>query len=89
VSGGPGLPPRSVVVDEGAERVGELMGAVGPYVLIRPLGGGREWEAEPERVRAATPGERLRAWLVVVNARSSRRQSRDGSPGQSLGGNPG
>ncbi|WP_329460535.1 hypothetical protein [Streptomyces sp. NBC_01497] len=72
MSGGPGVPPRSVVVDEGVGRVGELMGAVGPYVQIRPLGGGREWDAEPGAVRVATPTERLRAWLVVVNARSSR-----------------
>ncbi|MGQ4515176.1 hypothetical protein [Streptomyces sp. DW26H14] len=72
MSGGSGPPPRPVVVDEGAGRVGELMGGEGPYVQIRPLGGGREWDAEPAAVRIATPGERLRAWLVVVNARSSR-----------------
>ncbi|MEU0086174.1 hypothetical protein [Streptomyces sp. NPDC006274] len=48
------------------------MGFVGPYVQLRPLGGGREWDATPEAVRPASPEERLRAALSVINARSSR-----------------
>ncbi|MFI9629903.1 hypothetical protein [Streptomyces sp. NPDC052042] len=46
--------------------MGEFRGVVGPYWSLRSVVGGVEWEAEPERVRIATPAERLRA-----NARSS------------------
>ncbi|WP_254076799.1 hypothetical protein [Streptomyces pacificus] len=48
------------------------MGYVGPYVQLRPLGGGREWDALPAEVRPATREERLRAALTVANAHSSR-----------------
>ena len=40
------------------------------YTLIRPLGGGREWDVEPEDVREATSSERLSAATAHVNARS-------------------
>jgi hypothetical protein len=46
------------------------MGREGPYVQLRPLGGGREWDCAPEQVRAATPAERLRAATAYANARS-------------------
>lgn len=62
----------TVVVDEGARRVGELRGSEGPYVQLRPLGGGREWDAEPCAVRVATSAERLTAGVAAANARSRR-----------------
>jgi hypothetical protein len=46
------------------------MGHEGPYVQLRPLGGGREWECAPEVVRAATAAERLSAATAYANARS-------------------
>ena len=46
------------------------MGHEGPYVQLRPHGGGREWDAEPASVRLATPAERLRAATAYANARS-------------------
>ncbi|MGY4740580.1 hypothetical protein [Streptomyces sp. ATMOS53] len=64
--------PRTIVVDEHTARVGEVMGSVGPYVQLRPLGGGREWDADPARVRPASAEERLRASVAVANARSRR-----------------
>ncbi|MFJ2921290.1 hypothetical protein [Streptomyces sp. NPDC087307] len=54
------------------DRVGEFRGVVGPYWSLRPLGGGVEWEAEPEWVQALTPAERLSAENALRNLRSSR-----------------
>lgn len=47
-----------------------VMGHVGPYVQLRPLGGGREWDCDPGVVRRATPAERLSAATAYANARS-------------------
>jgi hypothetical protein len=46
------------------------MGHEGPYVQLRPHGGGKEWDADPASVRPATPAERLRAATAYANARS-------------------
>lgn len=63
-------PLGAYVVDTGTERIGIVMGHEGPYVQLRPFGGGREWDADPEVVRQATPAERLRAATAYANARS-------------------
>jgi hypothetical protein len=47
-----------------------VMGHEGPYVQLRPHGGGREWDADPASVRPATPSERLRVATAYANARS-------------------
>ncbi|KOU60234.1 hypothetical protein ADK57_31325 [Streptomyces sp. MMG1533] len=57
-------------VDTRSGRVGIVMGHEGPYVQLRPCGGGREWDAEPGAVRHATPAERLSAMTTYANARS-------------------
>lgn len=54
----------ALVVDTGTGRTGRVMGSVGPYLQLRPPGGGREWDADPARVRAADHNERLRAGLI-------------------------
>ncbi|WP_169746126.1 hypothetical protein [Streptomyces violens] len=46
------------------------MGHEGPYVQLRPPGGGREWDCLPADTRAATPRERLAARTALANARS-------------------
>ncbi|WSJ47848.1 hypothetical protein OG349_11035 [Streptomyces sp. NBC_01317] len=46
------------------------MGGVGPYLQLRPLGGGREWDADPTRVRPLTPTELLSARVSEANTRS-------------------
>ncbi|WP_128380149.1 hypothetical protein [Streptomyces cavernae] len=58
------------VVDTRNGEVGEVMGHEGPYVQLRPLGGGREWDCAPEAVRVATTIERLSAATAYANARS-------------------
>ncbi|GAA2774019.1 hypothetical protein GCM10010521_60340 [Streptomyces rameus] len=60
----------SHVMDTGTGRVGIVMGHEGPYVQLRPYGGGREWDAEPDALRSATPAERLSAATAYANARS-------------------
>ncbi|GAA2227081.1 hypothetical protein GCM10010232_10840 [Streptomyces amakusaensis] len=57
-------------MEAGTGRVGVVMGYEGPYVQLRPLGGGREWDCVPEDVRAATPMERISAMNAYANARS-------------------
>lgn len=64
------LPVGSYVVDTRNGRVGRVMGHEGPYVQLRPYGGGREWDCTPEAARTATSAERLRAATAYANARS-------------------
>lgn len=65
------LEPGALMVDTSRDdRVGEFRGVVGPYWSLRPLGGGTEWDAEPEHVRPADPIERLSAETARANARS-------------------
>lgn len=52
------------------KKVGRVMGFVGPYVQLRPVDGGREWDARPEQLRPATLAEALSACVAEANARS-------------------
>ncbi|MFK4222610.1 hypothetical protein [Streptomyces sp. NPDC019890] len=63
-------PIGSYVVDIRTGRVGRLMGEAGPRLMLRPVGGGREWECVPDGVRPATAVERISATTAYVNARS-------------------
>lgn len=58
------------VEDTGRRRIGKVMGSDGPYVQLRPIGGGREWDAEPSKLRPLTKGEALSAGVAEANARS-------------------
>ncbi|MBQ0866559.1 hypothetical protein ACH4RA_23815 [Streptomyces smyrnaeus] len=71
----------SVVVDERSGRVGVVVAALGPHVQLRPLGGGREWDALPHLVREATARERLHAAVAVANAWSRTVPREPGWPG--------
>ncbi|MGW0531894.1 hypothetical protein [Streptomyces sp. NPDC003032] len=64
------LPVGSYVIDTRNGRLGQVMGYEGPYVQLRPYGGGREWDCTLEAIRAATTEERLRAATAYANARS-------------------
>ncbi|MEU3354991.1 hypothetical protein [Streptomyces sp. NPDC037389] len=46
----------SLAMDTQRDRVGEVMAATRERVFLRPLGGGREWEATPSALRPMTPG---------------------------------
>lgn len=74
---GPQLPPMEPAVgaavrDTRHGRVGIVMAHDGPYVQLRPLNGGREWDADPGRVQLLSPAELLSARLAEVNERSRR-----------------
>lgn len=65
------MPPiGSYAVDTSTGQVGRVMGHEGPYVQLRPFGGGREWDCPPEMLRTATTTERLRAATAYENRRS-------------------
>ncbi|MFI9582725.1 hypothetical protein ACIHCQ_12940 [Streptomyces sp. NPDC052236] len=63
------------VHDAARDRIGRVMGREGRYVQLRPLAGGREWDADPGHLRPLTQDELLSALVAEVNARS-RRQPR-------------
>ncbi|MFF3465014.1 hypothetical protein [Streptomyces sp. NPDC002619] len=63
------LPLGSWAVDTCTGKLGIVMGHEGPYVQLRPYGGGREWDARPDAVRKATPAERLSAATARAGAR--------------------
>ncbi|MEE1942690.1 hypothetical protein V1L54_25335 [Streptomyces sp. TRM 70361] len=66
----PGVAVGSAVRDLRDGRVGDVLD-VGPgLVRLRPLSGGREWEAAPDEVRPLSPREQLSARLAAANARS-------------------
>ncbi|MFG3661238.1 hypothetical protein [Streptomyces sp. NPDC047706] len=64
----------TLVFDPQTSKVGEFQAKIGPYALLRRVGGGREWEADPARIRPATPEERLSAGVRAVNERSTGRR---------------
>jgi hypothetical protein len=76
MSGEPAVPVGTAVLDTARDRIGLVMGHEGPYLQLRPLGGGREWDAVPERVERVDPAELLRARVAEANSRS-----RPGTPG--------
>ncbi|MFG2642424.1 hypothetical protein ACGFYP_15825 [Streptomyces sp. NPDC048370] len=55
------------VVDTRDGRIGRVMGCVGPWVQLRPPGGGREWECPDELLSPAPPGDVLRARVRAIN----------------------
>lgn len=59
----------ALVVDRRSGKVGVVMGHVGPYVQLRPPGGGREWDVPPQEVRPPTSAEELSAKVAVANRR--------------------
>lgn len=61
----------SLVVDTARDLLGYVMGHEGPYVQLRPVAGGREWDADPGQVRRATDEERLRAVTERTRAMNS------------------
>ncbi|GCB47000.1 hypothetical protein [Streptomyces sp. NL15-2K] len=63
------LEPGTIVYDPQTRKVGEYRDKAGPYAMLRPIGGGREWQADPALIRAATQEERLRAGVKALNDR--------------------
>ncbi|MFJ8153995.1 hypothetical protein [Streptomyces sp. NPDC094468] len=58
------------VEDTERKRIGKVMGFEGPYVQLRPVEGGREWDATPEKLRPVPVGDALSPAVANANARS-------------------
>ncbi|WP_267246444.1 hypothetical protein [Streptomyces sp. PR69] len=56
--------------DTARGRLGVVMGKVGGRVQIRPIDGGREWDAMPDNVVALGAREELSARLAIRNGNS-------------------
>jgi hypothetical protein len=41
------MEPGTLLFDPATNRVGEYQDRSGPYAMLRPVGGGREWQADP------------------------------------------
>ena len=54
-------------VDLRSGRIGEVMGRVGGYVQLRPIGGGREWDCPPGELGEAPPDEVMRERVRRLN----------------------
>ncbi|MFD7259604.1 hypothetical protein [Streptomyces sp. NPDC059874] len=54
-------------LDASTGRVGRVVGHVGPRYQLRPLNGGREWEADPESLEPAHQSDALSAAVVIAN----------------------
>ncbi|MFD0150481.1 hypothetical protein ACWGQ4_04285 [Streptomyces sp. NPDC055721] len=68
-----GLPRvGATVLDTTRNRVGRVMGTEGPYLQLRPLCGGREWDVAPADLHPLTGAELLSALVAEANARSRR-----------------
>ncbi|MFJ4644099.1 hypothetical protein ACIP6Q_11175 [Streptomyces bobili] len=65
------VPAVGVAVhDTQRDRFGLVMGHEGLYLQVRPLNGGREWDADPNDLRPLTRPELLSALVAEANARS-------------------
>lgn len=64
------MEPGTLLFDPATNRVGEFQDLSGPYAMLRPVGGGREWQADPAVLRPATDGERLSAEVRAANDRA-------------------
>ncbi|MGW6058066.1 hypothetical protein [Streptomyces sp. NPDC055189] len=60
-------PVGVLVIDLRRQRLGRVMAHEGPYLQLRPPGGGREWDADRDRVREAVGDEILRAGVYEVS----------------------
>jgi hypothetical protein len=60
----------ALVYDPATRKVGEYQARSGPYAMLRPVGGGREWQADPAALRPATQRERIGAGVRAANERA-------------------
>ncbi|MGV9561177.1 hypothetical protein [Streptomyces sp. NPDC003480] len=60
----------ALLYDPATGKVGAYQDRSGPYAMLRPVGGGREWQADPAALRPATARERLSAGVTAANERA-------------------
>ncbi|MFF3745256.1 hypothetical protein [Streptomyces kronopolitis] len=62
--------PGSYAVDGRDGRIGLVMGHAGPFVRLRPPGGGAQWDCPPQLLEAAPPSAVLAARVRELNWQS-------------------
>lgn len=62
--------PGEMARDGRTGRVGRVMGHVGPHYQLRPLNGGKEWEADAEHMRPATQSDAFSNAVAQANRHS-------------------
>ncbi|MFF0446956.1 hypothetical protein ACFYT4_11155 [Streptomyces sp. NPDC004609] len=62
--------PGDVVRDAATRKVGRVMDRMGLRVQLRPLNGGREWDALPEDLSPAAQSDAMSAAVAEANAQS-------------------
>ncbi|MFF4962213.1 hypothetical protein [Streptomyces sp. NPDC001222] len=70
----------ALLYDPATGKVGAYQDRSGPYALLRPVGGGREWQADPAALRPATARERLSAGVTAANERTRSAGDTSGPP---------
>jgi hypothetical protein len=58
------------VLDVRTQKVGRVMGHEGPRYQLRPVNGGKEWEAEPDHIRPASRTDVPTTAVAGQNAQS-------------------
>ncbi|MFF0447011.1 hypothetical protein ACFYT4_11445 [Streptomyces sp. NPDC004609] len=72
--------PGDVVRDAATRKVGRVMDRVGARVQLRPLNGGREWDALPGDLRPAAQSDAMSEAVADANALSRRGRCDERSP---------
>jgi len=66
------MEPGTLLYDPTTEKVGEFQARSGKYAMLRPVGGGIEWQADPDTLRPPTDSERIGAGVKAANAQANR-----------------
>ncbi|MFL4905804.1 hypothetical protein ACJ6WF_22180 [Streptomyces sp. MMS24-I2-30] len=64
--------PGAFRVDNRTGRIGRVMGSEGPYVQLRPVRGGVEWDVPTNELREPTHAEEMSVKVAVANGRWAR-----------------
>ncbi|GAQ52363.1 hypothetical protein [Streptomyces acidiscabies] len=67
------MEPGTLLYDPTTDKVGEFQARSGKYAMLRPVGGGIEWQADPDSLRPPTDSERIGAGVKAANVQAARK----------------
>ncbi|MGJ5897738.1 hypothetical protein DF268_16650 [Streptomyces sp. V2] len=67
------MEPGTLLYDPTTDKVGEFQARDGKYAMLRPVGGGIEWQADPDTLRPPTDSERIGAGVKAANVQAARK----------------
>ncbi|MET8981301.1 hypothetical protein ABZX85_37470 [Streptomyces sp. NPDC004539] len=70
------MEPGTLLYDPTTDKVGEFQARDGKYAMLRPVGGGIEWPADPDTLRPPTDTERIGAGVKAANEQAARKYPR-------------